>query len=174
MITNHLSSKWNNNPWLYWRWGNCIAMANFSQYKTTISKSFPFTVSTFAWTQHLLNLIDKAVKWLGSDHKWWDPTIFWMPFAAGRHWHKSIAPLWGIWQRHKQTFDNSIGQIPMFQLWGCIGGFDKLSLPYYRAFEIRVYQISTIAPYNPEGWWWGNISIGTLYFRRLCLTYQWC
>ena len=32
-----------------------------------------------------------------------------------------------------------------------IGGFDTLSLPHYRAFDIRVCQIPTIAPYNPEG-----------------------
>ena len=36
-------------------------------------------------------------------------------------------------------------------VWGCIGGFDTLSLPHYRAFDIRVCQIPTIAPYNPEG-----------------------
>ena len=36
-------------------------------------------------------------------------------------------------------------------MWGCIGGFDILSMPHYRAFEMRVCQIPTIAPYNPEG-----------------------
>ena len=30
-------------------------------------------------------------------------------------------------------------------------GFDTFSLGYYGAFDIRPYQITTIAPYKPEG-----------------------
>ena len=31
------------------------------------------------------------------------------------------------------------------------GGFDMLGLPYYEAFDIRLWQIPTIVPCMPEG-----------------------
>ena len=35
--------------------------------------------------------------------------------------------------------------------WGQRWGFDTIGLPYYGAFDIRLCQIPTIAPYMPEG-----------------------
>ena len=37
--------------------------------------------------------------------------------------------------------------IPVMQM----GGFDMIGLPYYGAFDFQLCQISTIAPYMPEG-----------------------
>ena len=45
---------------------------------------------------------------------------------------------------------------------GANWGFDILCLPHCAEFDIRVCQIPTIAPYNPEGGWWGNTLIGAL------------
>ena len=35
--------------------------------------------------------------------------------------------------------------------WGQRWGFDTIGLPYYGAFDIRLCQIPTIAPYMPKG-----------------------
>lgn len=39
------------------------------------------------------------------------------------------------------------------------GGIDTLGLSHYRAFDIWVCQILTIASYNSEGDWWGYMYI---------------
>ena len=57
----------------------------------------------------------------------------------------------------QRFFTSWVCQIPMLQLglnyMGTYWGFDLFCLPHCGAFDIRVCQIPTIAPYNPEGGW---------------------
>ena len=74
------------------------------------------------------------------------------------HYPPSLGPVglyWGKLLPHYGAFDKGTDRQKFFiklgLMWGSIGGFDELGFPHYREFDIRLDQIPTMVPYNPEG-----------------------